>query len=250
MNILFGSLTAAERPFGLNAEPRKGNSPPALQTPSIWPGPLARRAQAPSGRLISAGSTIFGALSLTVPSNRIASGKRSNLNSCLIPVISEIPSELQITKSLQTGKLTAARSVGEASLSGYDNSQPFDSPEILVAAHQCRVECKSGGRNPEIIFIQRQTLSLASDLDGGVEIAGPGRYGLALESIQKLMASLLQLHSPLTRWKAGNSKENFAADDGAGDDTVLYVQIAHPLLNSRISPHHFADGIRIQQVCH
>ena len=79
MNILFGSLTAAERPFGLNAEPRKGNSPPALQTPSIWPGPLARRAQAPSGRLISAGSTIFGALSLTVPSNRIASGEEIEL---------------------------------------------------------------------------------------------------------------------------------------------------------------------------
>ena len=76
------------------------------------------------------------------------------------------------------------------------------------------------------------------------------RDGFAMESVQKLLSRLLQFRPPPAYGKTENSKENLAANNRAGDDTVSFVQSEHPLLHSRIRPHQSADGVRIQQVCH
>jgi len=77
-----------------------------------------------------------------------------------------------------------------------NDRQAIDTSEIAVAADQCRTQSQRRRSHPEVVFVQRKTVLLASQLNRRVKVAGPFRDRFALHVIQELVARVLKLGAP------------------------------------------------------
>ena len=104
---------------------------------------------------------------------------------------------------------------------GFDQSKPFDFPEVTVAPNECCVSDDGGCGDPEVVLIQRKATALLRNLDIRVLLGSGGGDRFTRQYGEQFAGFPFEFSTAPPRRQPLQAEEDLAADDGTDDHTII-----------------------------